>query len=322
MVGSGAARVRPRHTGAMSSRVVVVGSLNQDLVVTLDRMPDAGETVFGTALERHAGGKGLNQAVAAARMGVPVTMVGSISADSAGDFLARVLDAEGIDASHVARVDGFSGTAVIEVDSTGANRIIVIPGANAKVDAAQVRAALEQIPEIAAILAQGEVPADAVHAAMAFGHERGIRTVLNPSPVQVYPADLWPLVDIAVPNEHEIALITGHDAETSADATAAARALAERGVGTVIVTRGSRGSVWSTLTTSGSAGAFTVRAVDTVAAGDAFCGALTASLAEGNSLTEALRWGSAAGALAATKAGAVPSLPTRDEVEELVNIDA
>ena len=305
----------------MSNRVVVVGSLNQDLVVNLDRMPNSGETVFGHSLERHAGGKGLNQAVAAARLGAPVTMVGSISSDSAGDFLQRVVEDESIDATGISRVDGLAGTAVIEVERSGANRIIVIPGANATVNADQVRAALEAIPDIAVVLTQGEVPADAVMAAMEVGRARGARTILNPSPVQDYPDELYALVDIAIPNEHEIELITGMKTSTSVDATAAARKLAERGVGTVIVTRGAHGSVWATLTRSGSAGAFTVQPVDTVAAGDAFCGVIAASLAEGRSLSEALRWGSAAGALAATREGAVPSLPTREEVEELVNID-
>ncbi len=305
----------------MSGRVVVVGSLNQDLVVNLERMPLSGETVFGDDLERHAGGKGLNQAVAAARLGAAVSMVGSISADSAGDFLMKVVNEEGIDATHIARVDGLSGTAVIEVERSGANRIVVIPGANAKVNADQVRAALGAIPDIAVVLTQGEVPADAVHAAMATGRARGARTILNPSPVQDYSDEIYDLVDIAVPNEHEIELITGRPAPTAAEATAAARRLAERGAGTVVVTRGANGSVWSTLTRSGSAGSFTVRAVDTVAAGDAFCGVLAAAIAEGRSLSEALRWGRAAGALAATRAGAVPSLPRRDEVEELVNID-
>lgn len=305
----------------MSGRVVIVGSLNQDLVVGLERMPASGETVFGDSMERHAGGKGLNQAVAAARVGAPVSMVGAVSADSAGDFLLRVVQEEGIDDAQIARIDGLAGTAVIEVERGGANRIVVIPGANATVNADQVRASLEAIPDIAAVLTQGEVPADAVMAAMEVGRARGARTIMNPSPVQDYPDELYRLVDIAIPNEHEIEMITGHQTGTAADATRAARLLAERGVGTVIVTRGAAGSVWSTLTKSGSAGSFAIRAVDTVAAGDAFCGVVAASLSEGKSLTEALRWGSAAGALAATRAGAVPSLPTRDEVEELVNMD-
>ena len=304
----------------MTGRVVVVGSLNQDLVVNLERMPDSGETVFGTSLERNAGGKGLNQAVAAARIGVPVSMVGSVSSDSAGDFLLRVVEAEGIEHGGVSRVDGLAGTAVIEVDSAGANRIIVIPGANATVTGDQVRAALADIDDIAIVLTQGEVPADAVHAALEVGRARKATTILNPAPVQEYPDELYQLVDIAIPNEHEVELITGHRTTTSVDATAAARILAERGARTVIVTRGSRGSVWATLTRSGSCGAFPILPVDTVAAGDAFCGGLAAALAEGRSMAEALRWGSAAGALAATKAGAVPSLPVREDVEQLVNL--
>ena len=304
----------------MTGRVVVVGSLNQDLVVTLDRMPDSGETVFGTSLERNAGGKGLNQAVAAARIGVPVSMVGAVSADSAGDFLMRIVDEEGIERSGIARVEGFAGTAMIEVDATGANRIVVIPGANAKVTGDQVRAALASIEDIAVVLTQGEVPEDAVHAAMEVGRQRGATTILNPAPVQEYPSETYQLVDIAIPNEHEVELLTGHPTTTSVDATAAARVLAERGARTVVVTRGSRGSVWATMTRSGSCGAFPVLPVDTVAAGDAFCGALAAALAEGRSMAEALRWGSAAGALAATKSGAVPSLPDRESVENLVNL--
>ena len=303
----------------MTGRVVVVGSLNQDIVVGLERMPDSGETVFGHSLERHAGGKGLNQAVAAARVGAPVSMVGAISTDSAGDFLLRVVLEEGIDDAGIARTDGVAGTAVIEVDDSGANRIVVIPGANASVDAAHVRAALAAIPDIAIVLTQGEVPADAVRAALEVGRERGATTILNTAPVQDYPDDLYALVDIAIPNEHEVELLTGHAAGTAADATTAARQLVQRGVGCAIVTRGSRGSVWANASTTGSAGAFPVVAVDTVAAGDAFCGALAAALADGLSLSEALRWGSAAGALAATAAGAVPSLPRREAVEEMVN---
>jgi ribokinase len=309
----------PESIDHMSGRVVVVGSLNQDIVVGLERMPDSGETVFGHSLERHAGGKGLNQAVAAARVGAPVSMIGAVSQDSAGDFLLRVVEEEGIDDATIARVEGFAGTAVIEVDDAGANRIVVIPGANALLTAEHVTAAIDTIPDVAIVLTQGEVPADAVAAALAAGRARGATTILNPAPVQEYPDEVWALVDIAIPNEHETELLTGHVTGTSADATAAARILAERGAGTVIVTRGAKGSVWATLTTSGSSGAFTVRPVDTVAAGDAFCGALAAALADGRSLSEALRWGSAAGALAATKAGAVPSLPMRDEVEHLVN---
>jgi ribokinase len=304
----------------MSGRVVVVGSMNQDLVVTLPRMPASGETVFGDSLERHAGGKGLNQAVAAARLEVPVSMVGATSADSAGDFLMRVIDEEGIDGTGIVRTtEGFAGTAVIEVDRGGANRIIVIPGANALLTGDDVRAALEQIPDISVVLTQGEIPKDAVYAALEVGRARKAITIVNPAPVQEYPEEMWALADYAIPNEHEVELITGHETSTSVDATLAARDLAERGVGTVIVTRGAKGCVWATMTRSGSAGAFPILPVDTVAAGDAFCGAFAAALSEGRSLSHALRWGSAAGAQAAMKPGAVPSLANREAVEKMVN---
>lgn len=303
----------------MTGRVVVVGSLNQDLVIGLDRMPDSGESVFGHSLEQHAGGKGLNQAVAAARIGVPVSMVGAVGQDGPGDFLLDVAAAEGIDTAGIARAADPTGTAIIEVDASGANRIVVVPGANAAVTADQVRDALAGIPDIAIVLTQGEIPVDAVLAAMQAGRERGARTILNPAPVQEFPDELYGLVDIVIPNEHEVELITGQAASTSVDATSAARLLARKGAGCAIVTRGRHGSVWATLTSSGSCGAFPVRAIDTVAAGDAFCGGLAAALAEGRSLSEALRWGSATGALATTVAGAVPSLPRRDAVEGLVN---
>lgn len=288
--------------------------------MTLPRMPASGETVFGDSLERHAGGKGLNQAVAAARLQVPVSMVGATSADSAGDFLMRIVDSEGIDGSGIVRTtEGFAGTAVIEVDRSGANRIIVIPGANTLLTGDQVRAALERIPDMTVLLTQGEIPEEAVRAALEVGRERKVTTILNPAPVQDYPDELWDLADFAIPNEHEVELITGRQTGTSVDATLAARDLAERGVGTVIVTRGAKGSVWATMTRSGSSGAFPILPVDTVAAGDAFCGAFAAALSEGASLSAALRWGSAAGALAAMKPGAVPSLPDREAVEKMVN---
>ncbi len=146
------------------------------------------------------------------------------------------------------------------------------------------------------------------------------RTILNPAPVQEYPDELYSYVDFTIPNEHEATLLTGEGTGTSADATSTARLLVERGVGCAIITRGSKGSVWASRSTTGTCGAFPVFAIDTVAAGDAFCGGFAAALAEGHIFSEALRWGSAAGALAATVAGAVPSLPDRESVEQLVNI--
>lgn len=298
--------------------VVVVGSLNVDLVVGLDRMPDPGETVLGRTLERHPGGKGLNQAVAAARLGAHVHMVGAVGSDDAGTWLRSVVAGESIGDFAIAKVDGPSGTALIEVDASGMNRIVVVPGANDHVTPARVTAAIESMDHVAVVLAQGEVPIPAIEAAMRAGRARGARTILNPAPVRDYPESLLPLVDILVPNEHEAAALSGMPVASAADADDVARYFMSKGVLYVVVTRGGDGAVWRSTDGNGHVPAFTVTPVDTVAAGDAFCGALAASLDGGAPFNEALRWASAAGALATTAAGAVPSLPTKDAVERLL----
>jgi ribokinase len=312
----------PAIIADMSPRVVVVGSLNLDLVIRLARMPDSGETVFGSTLEQHAGGKGLNQAVAAARLGSSVTMIGALGDDSSGEWLRGIVVAEGIDDSGIATVDGTSGTAVIEVDADGANRIVVISGANGQVTSAHVVESLSMLDDVAVVLSQGEVPVDVIETAMAAGRSRGAITILNPAPVRDYPASLYAHVDYVIPNEHEAAHLTGLPTDTSEDALAAARALVGFGAGCAVITRGGAGAVWATATDSGTSPAFPVSPIDTVAAGDAFCGGLTTALAEGKDLTVALRWASAAGGLATTVAGAVPSLPTRGAVTALVQSGA
>jgi ribokinase len=303
---------------AAPGRVVVVGSLNVDLVVGLQRMPAPGETVMGETLERHPGGKGLNQAVAAARLGARVSMIGAVGSDDSGAWLQGIVEAEGIDATSLVTADGPSGTALIEVDSTGMNRIVVIPGANGALTADHVTAAINSLEDVAVVLAQGEVPLEAIAAAMAAGRARGARTILNPAPVRDYPGSLLALVDFLVPNEHEAAHLSGLPTESLVDANEAAQHFTGRGVPHAIITRGARGAVWVSPSSSGSVAAYRVSPVDTVAAGDAFCGGLAAALASGEPLPDALRWASAAGALATTIAGAVPSLPTRDAVEQLL----
>ncbi len=303
----------------MAGRVLVVGSLNVDLVVTVDRLPDSGETVFGQRFDQHPGGKGLNQAVAAARMGAAVAMVGAVGDDASGAWLSAVLDHEGVVRSAVARVPGSSGTALIEVDASGANRIVVVSGANAVVRPGQVTDAISAVEGIAVVLAQGELPPEAVAAAMAGGRVAGAVTVLNPAPAFAFSPDVLANVDYLVPNEHEAALLTGRPTQTLDDARAAADELVRLGVMCVIVTRGAQGLVWATAEDSGVMSAFEVTAVDTVAAGDAFCGAFAAALADGHDLQQAMRWASAAGALATTVAGAVPSLPKRASVQVLLD---
>lgn len=299
--------------------VVVVGSLNVDLVVGLDRMPDPGETVIGRTLDQHPGGKGLNQAVAAARLGARVEMIGAVGTDDSGAWLRDIVTSESIGDSGVRTVDGPSGTALIEVDRTGMNRIVVVPGANGKVTPDEVAAALDTIDDIAIVLTQGEVPLASIEAAMVVGRAKGARTVLNPAPVIDYPIELLRAVDIVLPNEHEAAQLTGIDTSTLEGAQDAAAHLVGLGVTCAIITRGGEGAIWATAHDSGSIGVFPVTPVDTVAAGDGFCGGLVAALAEGLEINEAMRWASAAGGLATTKAGAVPSLPTRDQLTALLN---
>ena len=299
-------------------RVVVVGSLNLDLVVGLERMPAPGETVMGETLERHAGGKGLNQAVAAARLGARVSMIGAVGSDDAGAWLRGIVEGEGIEAAAVVTTEGSSGTALIEVDASGMNRIVVIPGANATLTAEHVVETIQSMDDVAIVLAQGEVPLDAITAAMTAGRACGARTILNPAPVRDYPESLLGLVDFLVPNEHEAAHLSGLPTASLVDANEAAQYFTGKGVPHAIITRGSRGAVWMSPSGSGSVAAYRVAPVDTVAAGDAFCGGLAAALAAGEPLAEALRWASAAGALATTIAGAVPSLPTRADVERLL----
>ena len=302
----------------MHNRVAVVGSLNIDLVVELDRMPNPGETVFGSSLERHPGGKGLNQAVAAARLESEVHMIGAVGDDGSGDWLMDVVRREGIHAGGIAVAPGTSGTALIEVDSSGENRIIVISGANEHVSPAAVSDHLRSLSAIDVVLTQGEVSIEVMIAAAEAGRKAGAQVVVNPAPVRDYPKELLANVDILVPNEHEAQALTSMPTDNMVDAVEAARALQERGPRCVIITRGEKGAVWSSAEGSGQAAAFKVNAVDTVAAGDAFCGGLAAGLARGASLAEALRWGSAAGALAATVRGAVPSLPGLAQVTELL----
>jgi ribokinase len=302
----------------MHNRVAVVGSLNIDLVVELDRMPGAGETVFGSRLERHPGGKGLNQAVAAARLESEVHMIGAVGDDGSGDWLLEVVRRERIRSEGIATVKGTSGTALVEVDATGENRIIVIPGANNLVRPADVAEHMQSLPAVDVVLTQGEVPIEVMLAAVETGRKMGAQVIMNPAPVRDYPKELLANVDILVPNEREAQEMTGMPTDNMVDAVEAAQVLQEKGPGCVIITRGDKGAVWSSAEGSGQAAAFKVSAVDTVAAGDAFCGGLAAGLARGSSLAEALRWASAAGALATTSRGAVPALPSLAQVSELL----
>jgi ribokinase len=305
--------------------VACIGSLNVDLVVRVARMPGVGETVTGSALERHLGGKGLNQALAAARAGGDVALVGAVGTDDGGAWMLRELGDEGIDLTAVSTIDGPSGTALIEVDASGANRIVVIPGANGWLTADYTSAEVARLGSARVALAPLEVPPLAVLGALRAARSAGMRTILNTAPVPPdgLPEGILDVTDIVVANEHEASLITGlsvdgNGADGIASAYAAARALRDLGAGSAIVTLGAEGAVWSTPEGEGHTPAYPVTPIDTVAAGDAFCGVLAASLADDVPWADALRRASAAGALATTVAGAAPSLPSADAIARLV----
>ena len=306
------------------SVVVVVGSLNTDFVLTLDAFPAAGESVLGKTFEQAPGGKGLNQAVAASRLGAQVAMIGAVGGDQFGPGLIQTLTDEGIDSLVSQIPDTSTGMAIIEVEGSGENRIIVVSGANNFLSEDSVETSLREIAgehRIGVVLTQGEVPVQTTERALRVAKELGAITILNPAPVRDFPPSVFPLVDYLVPNELEaqgLCTLEGNACKSMLDFVEVATSIVDLGVGSVIITRGEKGAVWSTATASGQAAAFRIVPVDTVAAGDAFCGGLAAALNEGQPLNEALRWASAAGALTATRVGAITSLPRRSEVEELL----
>lgn len=276
--------------------VVVVGSTNLDIVATAPVLPRPGETVLGHGYAEHPGGKGLNQAVAAARAGARTAFVSAVGTDAAADTLLDVMRREGIDTTGVVRhPDLPTGRAVIGVADDGENSIIVISGANGAVR-------VVTLPTAAVVLAQLEVPVDTVRAAFAAARAMGATTVLNPAPARDLDNGLLQLCDVVVPNEHEVELLggVGH--------------LIALGAETVVVTQGRDGALVSSASATTAVAPFRVQPVDTTGAGDTFCGSLAARLALGDALADALRYASAAAALSTTRSGAVPSIPSATEV--------
>jgi ribokinase len=308
------------------ARVAVVGSLNVDLVFTASRRPGAGETLRGTAFDVYTGGKGANQALAAARAGGLVSLVGRTGDDPFGAQLRAALEADGVDLRHTA-VDAAAGTGVagIVVEPDGSNSIVVVSRANGRLGPPDVARAAGAIEEAAVLLLQLETPLAAAVSAARLARGAGRMVVLNPAPAphpdqgqaQEGLSELLRLTDIVVPNETEAGQLTGMAADTAAGALRAGRALLAAGPRAVLITLGDRGALLVEAHQDVPVPPFDVHAVDTTAAGDAFCGALAVALAEGQSLPLAARFAAAAGALAVTVAGAGPSLPRRQEIERL-----
>jgi ribokinase len=301
------------------SRVVVVGSINMDLVVRAPRFALAGETILGNSFHTIPGGKGSNQAVAARRMGADVAVIGRVGSDSFGEAMRRSLAGEGIDVGHVETTEAEStGVALITVEDSGENTIIVVPGANSRLSTGDVEAARRLIGEADILLMQLEIPLPVVEFAARIAKEGRAAVVLNAAPARTLPTALLSLVDYLVVNESEANLMAGRDSASpeAASGQAAARSLQAMDARSVVVTLGPEGSILVEPNSPvAAARSFAVRAVDTTAAGDAFVGAFAVALAEGRTPEEALTWGNAAGALAVTREGAQPSLPRRTEVE-------
>jgi ribokinase len=296
--------------------VLVVGSLNTDLVVRAPRFPQPGETISGEDLQVIPGGKGANQAVAAARLGANVSMLGRVGKDNFGDFLLNNLQSNHVDTQLVQRDEASTGTATIIVDGNGQNSIVLSAGANGKVSAADVEHA--SFLDFSLLLLQLEIPIPTVLRAAGRARENGLRVILNPAPAQSLPDELTALADFLIPNETELSLLTGADVKDISSAEKAAHVLLERGVKNVIVTLGSKGALIVDKETSAQVDTFKVNVVDTTAAGDAFIGGFANALLENKSLEESVRYGCACGALATTKFGAQPSLPTKEDVEKLL----
>ncbi len=315
--------------------VVVLGSTITDIVARAPRLPIPGEAVIGDEFATFLGGKGFNQAVAAARLGASVRLIGRVGTDTFGDAFSSALVNEGIDNSQLTRdpTTG-TGTACVMIGTdTGQNAIIVLPRANLSLTAEMVEEAIQSIlsqsttlVNTSIFMAQCEMRMATIAAGLRFAHSAGLTTIFNAAPVprEPIPDDLFKCVDILVVNESEAAGLAETPVDTPHGARRAAARLLTKGVKNTIITLGAQGCVWST--NGNSEGQIShrwirtipVTQVDATAAGDAFCGALAAKLAEGLVMSEALRWASAAGAVAVTRLGALPSLPTTEEVEALL----
>ena len=297
--------------------ILVIGSLNADLVVRVPRFPQPGETISGDDLQTFPGGKGANQAVAAARLGSSVSMLGRVGNDNFGDSLLDNLQLNNVDTKLIQRDNASTGTAIIAVDPNGQNSIVLSAGANGKVSHTDVRSA--SFSDFNLLLLQLEIPIETVLSGAQRARESGLRVLLNPAPARTLPDELISLPDFLVPNETELGLLTNQPVNDIPSAEKAAHDLLARGAQTVIVTLGANGALLVTKENTKHIPPFKVNVVDTTAAGDAFIGGFAYALLQGRSLKESVRYGCACGALATIKFGAQPSLPTKEEVEKFIS---
>jgi len=300
----------------MTARIVVVGSFNTDLTSYVERMPRPGETVHGRKFVTGPGGKGSNQAVAAARLGAEVTFVGRVGQDVFADLALNTWKAEGINTDYVIQdPEHATGVAPIFVDDSGENMIVVVLGANLNIQKADIDAAAEAIARADVVLTQLEINYDAVGYALKIAKAQGARTILNPAPAGQLPPEVVALADFMTPNETELEVLSN---SPGVPPEQAARKLLTTPAQTVVMTLGSKGARYVRQDDEGVIPAFPVDVVDTTGAGDAFNGGLAVALAEGKDLQEAIRFANATAALCVTKPGTAPSMPRREDVEALL----
>ncbi len=300
----------------MDKKISVLGSLNMDQVVKVDRFPEPGETIQGDDYFKAPGGKGANQAVAASRLGGEVSMFGLIGEDVFGKELISELEDDEVDTGFVEQRSGSTGLAMIQVDESGENQIVIIPGANGKVDASYVDRRLEDVLDSEVLLLQLEIPVKTISYLLdrlSEQREKAPAVVLDPAPARKLDELNMDPVDYLTPNEGELEGLTEHKERGELRS-----GLLERGVGAIIVTQGSEGVSYFSRGEHFSAPGFSVEVEDTTAAGDAFAGALAVGIAEGKSRRETLEFANAAGGLATTRSGAQPSLPSRSSVDRFL----
>lgn len=301
------------------AKFCVIGSLNMDLVVNVDRFPRPGETLVGTAFATHPGGKGANQAVALARLEADVRMIGRIGDDGFGESYRRTLTAEGVHDHSVETVAGVpTGIAAIEVDASGENHIVIVAGANGTVDAAFIDAARDQIAECDFALFQLEIPLESTEYALSVAKEVGCATILDPAPAQTLSSALVSHVDYLTPNAHEAEILTGIAVTNEESARRAAEKLVAMGARNAVIKAGSLGAFILSDGAFLAVPGFAVEVVDTTAAGDAFNAGLAWALGLGEPLPQAVRYANAVGALACRAAGAQAAMPTEAAVRAFV----
>ncbi len=300
--------------------VVVLGSINIDLVVQVPQLPAKGETVIGQKFLTVGGGKGANQAVAVARLGFPVSLVGQVGADDFGTTLLQGLQQAGVNINAIAvNQETHSGVASIVVDDQGDNTIACAAGANHQVGETQLQQLRTLLPQAKVLLLELGIPLDTVVAAAKIAKEAGITVILDPAPARDnLPIELYQAIDIITPNEVEASQLVGFPVNNPATASQAASVLRQQGVENVIITLGNQGAFCATTQKTWLLPPIAVETIDSTAAGDAFNGALAAALASGISFPQAVKWGTIAGALTVTKAGAQSSLPTKEAFQTLL----